>query len=109
LPPKPQDVIIERWLPLPPRQRRIIYERLPAPAYPQPTAPIIVQHGQPRVRIHRELVNVPGAQVGYQQASSHTDVNQLVQQLGVNQQYQTNVHTLSLAIESYLIFFLCFI
>ena len=78
MPPKPQDVIIERWLPLPPRQRRIIYERLPAPAY-------------------------------HQQASSHTDVNQLVQQLGVNQQYQTNVHTLSLAIESYLIFFLCFI
>lgn len=79
LPPKPQDVIIERWLPVAPRQRRIIYERLPAPAFPQPTstAPIIVQHGQPRVRVHRELINVPGVQTGFQQGFLQNNLNQL--------------------------------
>lgn len=68
LPPKPQDVIIERWLPNPPRQRRILYERLPAMInQPVPTGPIIVQHGQPRVRIHREVRTVPGAHLTHQQ------------------------------------------
>ena len=94
LPPKPQDVIIERWLPVPPRQRRIIYERLPAPLSNQPTAvrPIIVQHGQPRVRIHREVINAPGPQFAYPFNSSQTDLNQLLSQFSSNHQIHSTVN-----------------
>ena len=77
LPPKPQDVIIERWLPIRPRQRRILYERLPATMGNQPvqTGPIIIQHGQPRVRIHREVSTVPGAQFPHQQMYSTVNLS----------------------------------
>lgn len=77
LPPKPQDVIIERWLPTAPRQRRILYERLP-PSLQQPTRPIIVQYGSPQVRIQREVITAPGAQIP--------------EQIGLNQQFQTTVN-----------------
>jgi hypothetical protein len=62
-------VIIERWLPVPPRQRPILYERLQAPNMAQVTStgPIIVQHGQPNVRVHREIFQVPGSQLACQQ------------------------------------------
>jgi hypothetical protein len=94
LPPKPQDVIIERWLPIPPRQRRILYERLPAPMINQPTTarPIIVQHGQPRVRIQREVFTAPGSQLPYQPVSSHTNLNQILSQIGTNQQIHSTVY-----------------
>ncbi|CAF0790414.1 unnamed protein product [Didymodactylos carnosus] len=63
LPPKPQDVIIERWLPLPPRQRKILYERLPPSNPPRATPPIIIQHGQPNVRVVKEVItNTPPTQ-----------------------------------------------
>ncbi|CAF1236494.1 unnamed protein product [Adineta steineri] len=86
LPRKPQDVILEKWLPVPPRQRRIFYERLPAPIVHQPQGPIVIQHGQPRIHIQRQIVQAPGPQFPYQQVSSHTDLNQLISPLGVNQQ-----------------------
>ena len=60
-------MIIERWLPVPPRQRRILYERLPAAIPQPPTGPIIVQHGQPRVHVHRQVIQVPGSHVPHQQ------------------------------------------
>lgn len=66
MPPKPQNVIIERWLPIAPRQRRIIYERLPPSAYQTPR-PIIVQYGPPHVRVQREVIAAPGAQIPLQQ------------------------------------------
>lgn len=76
LPPKPQDVIIERWLPNRPRQRRILYERLPATMVNQSiqTGPIIIQHGQPRVRIHREVCTAPGSQLPYQQMNTNQQI-----------------------------------
>jgi hypothetical protein len=95
LPPKPQDVIIERWLPTAPRQRRILYERLPAPIINQQTRPIIVQHGQPNVRIHREVHSAPGIQFPYQQTSSHTNLQQVLSQVGGHQQIQTTVCIIS--------------
>ena len=79
LPPKPQDVIIERWLPNPPRQRRILYERLPPMVnQPVPTGPIIIQHGQPRVRVHREVRTVPGAHLPQQQILPMTGTHQQI-------------------------------
>ncbi|CAF0729705.1 unnamed protein product [Rotaria sordida] len=84
LPPKPRDVIIERWLPLAPRQRRILYERLPPPIQ-QATRPIIVQYGSPHVRVQREVVMAPATQLPYQQVACHTDINQLLSQIGGNQ------------------------
>ncbi len=80
LPPKPQDVIIERWLPVPPRQRRILYERLPASNMTQvtPARPIIIQHGQPQVRIHREVLQVPGSQLPYQQILPQQQIHSTV-------------------------------
>lgn len=93
MPPKPQDVIIERWLPPAPRQRRILYERLPQTA--QPVArPIIVQYGAPHVRIQREIISTPGGQLPYQQVAGHTDVNQIINQLGGNQQLHSSVNSL---------------
>lgn len=84
MPPKPQDVIIERWLPHPPRQRRILYERLPAPMVnQQPTGPIIIQHGQPRVRVLREVRTVPGAHVSH---------HQILPQIGATQQIFSSVN-----------------
>jgi hypothetical protein len=93
LPPKPQDVIIERWLPVQPRQRRILYERLPAPGFNQQTStrPILVQYGQPRVQIHREVFTAPGAQIPFQQVTGHTDINQILSQIGGNQQIHSSV------------------
>jgi hypothetical protein len=85
LPPKPQDVIIERWLPMSSRQRRILYERLP-PSVQQSTKPIIVQYGSPHVRVQREVVVAPGTQLPYQKVASGTDINQILSQLGGNQQ-----------------------
>lgn len=90
LPPKPNDVIIERWLPTAPRQRRILYERLP-PTAPQVTRPIIVQYGPPHVRVQREIIAAPGGQLPYQQVAGHTDVNQIINQLGGNQQLHPSV------------------
>jgi hypothetical protein len=93
LPPKPQDVIIERWLPVQPRQRRILYERLPASGFNQQTSarPILVQYGQPRVQIHREVFTAPGAQLPFQQVTGHTDINQILSQIGGNQQIHSSV------------------
>ncbi|CAF0874870.1 unnamed protein product [Didymodactylos carnosus] len=87
LPPKPQDVIIERWLPVPPRHRKILYERLPHSLPPQAAAPIIIQHGQPNVRVVKEVItNAPHNQLVPHVA--HTDINHILSGLGV-QQYQT--------------------
>ena len=85
LPPKPRDVIIERWLPNPPRQRRILYERLPPSNQTFGGRPIIVQYGQPQIRIQREVVAAPGTQLPHQQGTSHTDINQILNQIGGNQ------------------------
>lgn len=90
MPPKPQDVIIERWLPNPPRQRRILYERLPAPINQQvSTGPIIIQHGQPRVRVHREVCTVPGAHLPQHQ-------------IGTTQQIYSTVNSLTFQILPFL-------
>lgn len=91
LPPKPQDVIIERWLPTAPRQRRILYERLPPSAHPV-TRPIIVQYGPPHVRIQREIIAAPGAPLPYQQVAGHTDIHQVINQLGGGQQLHSSVN-----------------
>jgi len=99
LPPKPQDVIIERWLPMAPRQRRILYERLP-PSMQQATRPIIVQYGSPHVRIQREVITAPGAQLPHQQVAGQTNINQIVSQMGGNQQIQSTVNIKSHLIRS---------
>jgi hypothetical protein len=91
LPPKPQDVIIERWLPIGPRQRRILYERLP-PTSQLGTRPVIVQYGPPQVRVQREVITAPGAQMSYPQMTGNTDINQLVNQIGGSQQFQSGVN-----------------
>ncbi|CAF2124828.1 unnamed protein product [Rotaria magnacalcarata] len=59
LPTKPQNVIIEKWLPVAPRQRRVIYERAPPSMIQQPRPPLVVQHAQPQVRVHREIFTDP--------------------------------------------------
>ncbi|CAF0789066.1 unnamed protein product [Adineta ricciae] len=81
LPPKPRDVILEKWLPVAPRQRRIFYERAPPPILRPPPQPIVIQHGQPPVRIHRQVIEAPGPQSVYHHASHHTDVNQVLMQV----------------------------
>ncbi|CAF0747048.1 unnamed protein product [Adineta ricciae] len=86
LPPKPRDVILEKWLPVAPRQRRIFYERLPPPRVNPPPRPIVVQHGQPPVRIHRQVIAAPGPQPVYHHASHHTDLNQILMQAGTHHQ-----------------------
>ncbi|CAF0969627.1 unnamed protein product [Rotaria sp. Silwood1] len=75
LPPKPQDVIIERWLPVKQRQRRIFYERAPANP-PTSTGPMIVQYGQPQIRIQREIRTEPCAQYTCQPVSCHSNIKQ---------------------------------
>ena len=91
MPPKPQDVIIERWLPIPPRQRRILYERLP-PANQLGTRPVIVQYGPPHVRIQREVITGPGSQFPYQQIGGGTNINQLINPIGGIQQISSGVN-----------------
>ncbi len=91
MPPKPQDVIIERWLPTAPRQRRILYERLP-PSMQQNTRPIIVQYGPPHVRIQREIIAAPGVNLPYQQVGGRADINQVFGQLGGSQQIHSSVN-----------------
>ena len=91
LPPKPQDVIVERWLPVPPRQRRIFYERLP-PSNQLIPKPIIVQYGQPRVRIQREVISAPDTQLPYQSAASSTDINQMLHHTGSSQSVRSIVY-----------------
>jgi hypothetical protein len=86
LPPKPQDVIIERWLPTAPRQRRILYERLPSSAQ-QAARPIIVQYGQPHVRVQREVITAPGVQVPGQ-----TGINPIISQSGSISQFPSTVN-----------------
>ena len=80
MPPKPRDVIIERWLPVPPRQRPILYERLPAPVcQPTSTRPMVVQCAPPRVRIHREVTTQCPP------AAPQMDLNRLLCQMCGNQ------------------------
>jgi hypothetical protein len=52
---------------------------------------IIVQHGQPRVHVRREVFTAPGPQLSYQQPSSHTDLNHILSQIGTNQQIHSTV------------------
>lgn len=92
LPSKPQDVIVEKWLPVPPRQRRIFYERFPAPIPKPPSRPIIIQHGQPRVHVQRQIVNAPGLQIPCQRVSSYTDINQVLSQMGNTPQIYSTVN-----------------
>lgn len=85
MPPKPRNVIIERWLPLPPRQRRVIYERAPPVFCPPPAPPIVVQHGPPRVHVQREVINQPGVHVVHGGYPVQSDVNQIITQVNASQ------------------------
>jgi hypothetical protein len=102
LPPKPRDIIIERWLPIAPRQRRILYERLPQTNRPT-GRPIIVQYGQPQIRIQREVIANSGTQLPYPQVTGHRDVHQLVNQVGLQRsassvvRQQTSIITAAIA------------
>jgi hypothetical protein len=58
-----------------------------------PTRPIVIQHGQPNVRIQREITTAPGPQLAYpHQISSGTDINHILSQVGVNQQFHSAVN-----------------
>ncbi|CAF1277254.1 unnamed protein product [Adineta ricciae] len=70
-PPKPSDVIIERWLPYRRNdQRRIFYERVPTTP---PSPNVLVMHGPPQARIHKEFIN---------QGVSRVDPNYYLQHYG---------------------------
>ncbi|CAF0891784.1 unnamed protein product [Adineta ricciae] len=72
-PPKPSDVIIERWLPYRRNdQRRIFYERVPT-TYRPPSPNVLVMHGSPQARIHKEFIN---------QGVSRADPNYYLQHYG---------------------------
>jgi hypothetical protein len=76
------------------RQRRIFYERLPAPVVnpPNTNRPIIVQYDQPRVSIHREVINQPGIPVPQQPMPIHMDNNQVLSSIDGNQQIFSSVN-----------------
>jgi hypothetical protein len=60
---------------------------------PAQARPILIQHGQPNVRIHREITTAPGPQMFHQQQlSPPTDINHILSQIGVNQHFQSPVN-----------------
>ncbi|CAF0777803.1 unnamed protein product [Adineta steineri] len=57
-PPKPSDVLVERWLPYKRNdQRRILYERAPAPYLPPREPNLLIMHDQRNARINKEFIN----------------------------------------------------
>lgn len=57
-----------------------------------PPRPIVVQHGQPPVRIHRQVIAAPGPQPAYHHVSHHADLNQILTQVGAHHQSHSFVN-----------------
>ncbi len=56
-PQKPQNFVIEKWLPYKPRTRRIVYERSDVPAPPNPRN-LTIEWEQPCVHIDRVCIDL---------------------------------------------------
>jgi hypothetical protein len=56
-PPKPPNILIEKWLPYKPRSRRVIYERSCVPPPPNPRN-LVIEWEQPDVEVEQQCVNL---------------------------------------------------
>jgi hypothetical protein len=56
-PPKPQNILIEKWLPYKPRARRVVYERSEAPPPPNPHN-LVIEWDAPNVEIEQQCINL---------------------------------------------------
>jgi hypothetical protein len=56
-PPKPQNILIEKWLPYKQRSRRVVYERSCVPPPPNPRN-LVIEWEQPEVQIEQQCINL---------------------------------------------------
>jgi len=76
LPPKPQSIIVERWLPYKQQKRRVIYQKAPAVQPPAPQKNLIIQWEGTQARVVKEFRNL-----GIIKADPNTYVQQYGPQL----------------------------
>jgi hypothetical protein len=56
-PPKPQNVLIEKWLPYKARTRRVVFERSCAPPPPNPRN-LVIEWEQPCVEVEQQCIDL---------------------------------------------------
>jgi hypothetical protein len=76
LPPKPQSIIVERWLPYKQQKRRVIYQKAPPVQAPTPQKNLIIQWEGTQARVVKEFRNL-----GIIKADPNTYVQQYGPQL----------------------------